>query len=80
MLLLQSPELRTELVKKLYLQDQAKLSQVCVLAHRELDKDIERAAAHVAQLVEEEALNQRNDHHIENLVLEEQFLGWYSDW
>ena len=47
---------RSELVKKLYLQDLPKLSQASVLASRELKEEVELAAAHVKQLVQEEAV------------------------
>ena len=78
MLLLERPAQRNELVRRLYLQDLARVSQLCVLANRALDTDVERAAASVAQLLEEYAARQRNDRHIEEEVREEAFLRWYS--
>ena len=75
--------MRPELLKCLQLQDRAKLSQVSVVAHRELKPDIASAAAHASQLLEGEKLRQEDDRHIEALVLEEKFLfsiAWSSDW
>ena len=79
MLLLESLELKHEIVRRLCLQDRPRLAQVCHLANRHLEPDIVQAAFDAGQLCDEEAERQKEGRHQEYLLWEHECVMYFSE-